>query len=657
MLCPPSLCDQAFENSQRARFVCLDSKLIGMNTSLERLIGGSGEEHQGRPFAELFLESDRDRIQAAIVSGQETALSSQTVSSAGETIACEVILYPVEHDDQTLIMGALRDLRDDGGPWRLSMTFSEHEYRLIYKSPIGIWQWSPEQGITYINSAGSKILGYSSPYRLIAEMDSSKFRSLFADVSRFEDMIREMVHDDEWRYLESIIHPLGQQKSTICMYARPEKQSVDRVKSVYGYMYDISHWKRAETILAGSENKYRLIAENLSDVIAYHDLETRFVFVSPSIYRAMGYRPEEVIGRSALDFIFPEDRELFKTNLSEMLEQEQSRYFQFRLIRKDGRVSWAEATAQIIHDESLEQDLIGAVTRIIDDRKEAEQVLRKSEARYRLIAENVKDMLSQHDSESRYVFVSPVCRHMLGYEPDEILGHPAYDFIYAEDHANVLEKQRELLEDDLNVYVQYRMICKDGSLIWVESSAAIAFDEVAGENLITTVTRAIDDRKNAEFELHELNETLAVEREALRRKNMALNEILDQVEAAKRRMADDMKITIQRVALPALQHLEEQALPNIQPYVTVLYDCIQKIASPFVGNLQRQQPLLSPREIEICNMIRNDLSSKEIANALNTSIQTVLTQRKIIRRKLGLTNKAINLTTYLKQMDEDELEE
>lgn len=80
----------------------------------------------------------------------------------------------------------------------------------------------------------------------------------------------------------------------------------------------------------------------------------------------------------------------------------------------------------------------------------------------------------------------------------------------------------------------------------------------------------------------------------------------------------------------------------------MLDEALGNITSSFMTKLESKYSKLSPRELEICNLIKNELSSKQIADALNISIQTVNGRRKDIRKKLGLTNKRINLSVYLK---------
>jgi ATP/maltotriose-dependent transcriptional regulator MalT len=190
----------------------------------------------------------------------------------------------------------------------------------------------------------------------------------------------------------------------------------------------------------------------------------------------------------------------------------------------------------------------------------------------------------------------------------------------------------------------------------------------APPNIVVVYTEDITELKNAESALRtahdelerrvqdrteklaEANEALSVERETLKRKNIVLQEVLDQIEEGKRQVAARIQSNINRIALPILSSLENKVQPSGKSYVGLLRTSIEDIAAPLINTLETQFKSLTAREIEVCNMVRNGLSCKEIAHALGISEQTVLKQRSIIRKKLGITGSKINLESYLKSI-------
>jgi PAS domain S-box-containing protein len=152
-------------------------------------------------------------------------------------------------------------------------------------------------------------------------------------------------------------------------------------------------------------------------------------------------------------------------------------------------------------------------------------------------------------------------------------------------------------------------------------------------------------------ELAEANEQLHAEREALQQKNIALKELLEQVEQNRRTVAAQLQSNVERVVLPIIEHLADNIDQRGTYYLSLLKKSLLDVVSPFISRLDTQSRRLTPREIEICNLIRNGFSSKEIAIMRNSSVLTVLSQRKMIRRKLGLAEKKVNLTAYLMSLD------
>jgi len=157
--------------------------------------------------------------------------------------------------------------------------------------------------------------------------------------------------------------------------------------------------------------------------------------------------------------------------------------------------------------------------------------------------------------------------------------------------------------------------------------------------------RNITELKKAEETLRHSQAKLKEQTAALQQKNIDLKDILIQVEAEKKRAQTDILNNVESVLLPLLKKMRLKG--EARKYIKILQDGLENLVSPFGSKITDKKYHLTPREIEICNMIKNGLSGKEIARLLNIAFQTVEMHRKNIRRKLGLSNKRINLTTFL----------
>jgi len=166
----------------------------------------------------------------------------------------------------------------------------------------------------------------------------------------------------------------------------------------------------------------------------------------------------------------------------------------------------------------------------------------------------------------------------------------------------------------------------------------------------------IATRISAEQELQETNKQLTVERQALQETNAALRTVLTRIEEEKQNIYKNMQSNVEKILMPILHALTLE-LPIMQrKYVDLLRTNLEELASPFINHLSRKFLSLTPTEIKICNMIRNGLRTKEIAQMQGVSMATINRHREHIRQKLEITNKEINLTTFLQSnMWEEEL--
>jgi len=157
----------------------------------------------------------------------------------------------------------------------------------------------------------------------------------------------------------------------------------------------------------------------------------------------------------------------------------------------------------------------------------------------------------------------------------------------------------------------------------------------------------IATRISADLELQETNRQLTLERKALQESNNALRIVLARIEQEKQEIHRDIKMNVEKILMPILHALALQLPPAQIRYVEMLQTNLEEITSPFISQLSRSYHSMTPTEIAICNMIRNGMRTKEIADMRGVSEATVNRHREKIRRKLKITNQDINLATFL----------
>ncbi|MFC1822460.1 helix-turn-helix transcriptional regulator [Thermodesulfobacteriota bacterium] len=154
-------------------------------------------------------------------------------------------------------------------------------------------------------------------------------------------------------------------------------------------------------------------------------------------------------------------------------------------------------------------------------------------------------------------------------------------------------------------------------------------------------------RISAELELQEINKTLILERKALQEANAALRSVLARIEEEKQEISMNIQENVDKILMPILHALVLDLPQTQRKYVELLRTNLEEIASPFIRHLSKTHLSLTPTEINICNMIRGGLRTKEIAEIRGVSMATINRHREHIRRKFKITNSDINLMTYL----------
>jgi DNA-binding CsgD family transcriptional regulator len=158
----------------------------------------------------------------------------------------------------------------------------------------------------------------------------------------------------------------------------------------------------------------------------------------------------------------------------------------------------------------------------------------------------------------------------------------------------------------------------------------------------------ITDRKNMEEELKTSEMKIKKQKSDLEQKSIALREIIEEVEVEKRLIQEKVTINVNEIILPLLEKVELYGAST--EYIDLLKHCLEKLTSSFGQKITKQSLKLTPREIEICTLIERGHTNKEISRLLNISCQTVENHRKDIRKKLELTHKKVNLTSFLQNI-------
>ncbi len=264
----------------------------------------------------------------------------------------------------------------------------------------------------------------------------------------------------------------------------------------------VSERSKTEEVLRESEERYRLLFENLNDVVYSLDEESRITSISPSVEQVLGYRPEELIGQRVdqLNILTPESLERAFANAMRIMSGEELPPAIHEFIAKDGTRRFGEVSGAPLMKDGKVIALID-IARDITERRQAEQELKESEERYRTLLDNSLTGICVAQEE-RIKFANRRFTEISGYPLEEALGKPLMEIIHPEDREYVLESLKRRLAGEFPTKVfEYRAIRKDGIIIWVEVFSTVI--EYQKKPAILSSILDVTKRKHVEEALRE----------------------------------------------------------------------------------------------------------------------------------------------------------
>lgn len=268
------------------------------------------------------------------------------------------------------------------------------------------------------------------------------------------------------------------------------------------------------------ERFLRTLIGNLPGVVYRCRTDERFTseFLSDGCLQLTGFTADELARDRAAtwdEIIHPQDRERVRAEIKCLINENPALTASplqtaYRIIHRDGSIKHVRDRFRFIHDAeggiSALEGFIGDIT----ERELADERVRETEARYRLLAENMCDLVCLHEPDGRYDYVSPSSLALLGYAPEELIGKSPYDFIHEDEIACVRDDTHErLLDGENDLTVTYRMRRKSGEYVWVETVAQSVKDKSGKIVQLLTVSRDITKRKKAEDERAEAQDEIA----------------------------------------------------------------------------------------------------------------------------------------------------
>ncbi|MGK7890626.1 MAG: EAL domain-containing protein [Leptolyngbyaceae cyanobacterium] len=254
--------------------------------------------------------------------------------------------------------------------------------------------------------------------------------------------------------------------------------------------------------LQSSEQKFRRFAENSDAVLWIYDLaHDCSVYVSPAFERVWQRSCDDLMQdhRLLLTSIHPDDRGRFLAELGS-LEQANSYGLDYRIVWPDGSIRWIRDRGFILSKQAGIPQWLGGIAEDITDRKLVEQALTERESKYRLLAENMSDLVCLHQLDSTYLYISSSVQALLGYSSPDLLGTHHFDLVHPDDRDRIQQELQDCL-DGTAVFLTYRIRKKIGVYCWFETIAQGILDDAGRVYQFQTTSRDITDKMRMQKKL------------------------------------------------------------------------------------------------------------------------------------------------------------
>ncbi|MBR9974604.1 MAG: PAS domain S-box protein, partial [Bacteroidetes bacterium] len=386
----------------------------------------------------------------------------------------------------------------------------------LWGADLGAWEWEVATDAITLNQRAREMLG------LVAEDDLPTFTRLREDTLPKDDVAATRALLDAHLAGDTVVY---QAETWMIAHGGEWKWVLERGKvvetdaaglplRVAGTWLDLTERKYAEIAMEDSEKKFRLLAENSTDVIWTTRADLSLTFVSPSIENLFGYTVEEMMDMQFTDIIAERARVAVEELIRDFLETVETHpdadrrfHDELPLLKKDGNILWAEVVASPVFD--IDGRLVGVHgnTRDIHSRKLAQLALAESEEKYRLLVQNQTDLVVKVDLDGKFLFVSPSYCRMFGKTEEELLSQTFFPMVHEDDRISTLEAMKKIFDPPYTSYVEQRAMTRDGWrwLGWLDTAV---FDDRGEITAIIGVGRDVTERRLAERALIESEKRL-----------------------------------------------------------------------------------------------------------------------------------------------------
>ena len=428
--------------------------------------------------------------------GETIQVSDLEIHRLDRVVPLEVSATPV-FDQQGQVIYVIATFQDisDRKQVESALQKREQRFRSLFESTpkISVQGYNQHRQVIYWNDASEELYGYSK-----TEAIGQQLEDLIIPPEMRQGVIAAV---QNW-LTEGQIIPAGELGlmrkdgsrvtvfSSHIMLTNPEGD-----QEMYCVDINLSDRQKAEQDLRRVVATNQALIDAIPDLIIRVSREGIYLDAIPSDNIKFAVPPEQIIGKYIVDVLPTEFAQQRMYYVEQAFQTGELQLYEYQ-ISIDGEIHYEEARI-IVSGENEATILI----RDISDRKKNELSLRESEERYRVLAENINDLVCLHHPDGRYLYVSPSCEALLGYRYDEMLGQDPYTYFHPDDHDRIQQEGHAAAIAGKSVPITYRMRQKSGNYIWFETLTNPIMDETGQVIQLQTTSRDVSDRIQVQKQL------------------------------------------------------------------------------------------------------------------------------------------------------------
>ncbi|PKN20868.1 MAG: hypothetical protein CVU71_03565 [Deltaproteobacteria bacterium HGW-Deltaproteobacteria-6] len=416
---------------------------------------------------------------------------------------------PAYHDLEQRIK-VLEKEAAEAGRLHAELRESEKKYRLLTEKMTDVvWITDMNLQTLYITPSARTVLGFNQEDQIpltVEEQMTPESWTLAIETLAGELALEQQGHADPDRKVTLILEYYHKNGSTRWFETTIGGLRNDQgvLTGLHGVSRDVTERKLAEEALRKSEEVYTRLVNTIPDMIARTDLDGKILYVNDYTLQFSGYSREQLEGQNLLMFIASEDQERLIQNISLVMEGRKQGPSEYQMIMKGGRKVPFEVTGGVLRNEDGSPFGFVSECRDISERKRAEERLKKSEEKYRQLAETAHDLIVTVDLDFRITYVNKAS--LIYADGIDLIGMSLLAFTPPHLHSvqkEMMQKRREGFSETLAF--EWELIPPSGKTLTFDIRASLLTDDGKPSGVLL-IGRDSTERHHAEELLRQSEE-------------------------------------------------------------------------------------------------------------------------------------------------------